>query len=156
MCSSLPLSHRKTTVVHWFARNTSAKSSSAWAYKGQNVPHRSLRFLLMLLSTLSGYIKCSNFTPAWRRTKVLWCENQLQKGLYHSLWEEKRLCARKFQDLSSMDHRGEMRETPYEKWPFCYFMAEFSIVWRRQKLVWIGCHMGSLPLCGWRHPGCQT
>lgn len=151
---SLPLLCRKTTVVRWFARNMSGKSSSVWAYKGQNAPHHSLRFLLTLRSTLSGYIKCSNFTPVWRGTKILWCENQLHKGLYHSLREEIQLCARKFQDLSSTDHRGEMRETPYEKWPFCYFMAEFSILRRVKKLV-IGYHMESAPLRRWRRPSCQ-
>lgn len=68
MCHSLPFSCRKTMAVHWFARNMSVKSSSVWASKGQNAPHRSLRFLLTLLSTLSGYTKCSNFTPVWTGT----------------------------------------------------------------------------------------
>lgn len=68
MCHSRPFSCRKTMVVHWSARNMSAKSSSAWAFKGRNAPHRSPHFLLTLLSTLSGYTKCSNFTPVWRAT----------------------------------------------------------------------------------------
>lgn len=119
MCHSCLFSCRKTMVVHWSARNMSAKSSSVWAFKGQNAPHRSLHFLLTLRSTLSGYTKCSNFTPIWRGTDdVAWLDHSLRKEI-----------------PPSMNHREKWGKSLNGMWPFADFMPDFVILQRGHNLV---------------------
>lgn len=69
------------------------------------------------------------------------------------------LWASKFQDLSSMNQRGEKwGKSPDGKWPFWDFVPEFVILQRRHSLViedWINQTESILPLCKWRHPGGQ-
>lgn len=139
--SSSPFSCRKTMVVHWFARNMSAKSSSVWASKGQNVPHLSLRSLLTLLSTLSGYTKSSNFTPVWRGTDVVvWKWTPCTTLPQHT--KEGAALGQQIPRLLRRGPRGRNEEkSPYGKWSIlgfcgwiCYFteMTEISD-WRLDK-----------------------
>lgn len=115
----------------------SAKSSSVWASKEQNVPHRSPRFLLTLLSTLSGYTKCSNFTPVWRGTDgVVWKSTQSrtvpQPARGGSALGQK--IPRPLQH--GPQGRNEFQENNLmESGQFRFFVAEFVILWRGQRLV---------------------
>lgn len=157
--SSSPFSCRKTMVVHWFARNMSAKSSSVWASKGQNVPHLSLRSLLTLLSTLSGYTKSSNFTPVWRGTDVVvWKWTPCTTLPQHT--KGGAALGQQIPRLLRRGPRGRNEENHLmESGPFWDFVAEFVILQRWQRLVtedWIN-QMETNPFfhfCEQRHPGC--
>lgn len=106
-CCSLPSPCRKTMAVRWFARNMSAKSSWAWASNGQSVHHHSLHFLSTLLSTLSGYTKCSNFTPVWRGTEgVVWKQTP-RRGAHFG---------------APYTTREKWGQSLYGKWPFWDFV----------------------------------
>lgn len=160
MCPLLPFfSCRKTMAVRWFARNTSAKSSSAWASKGRSAPHRSLRSLLTLLSTPSGYTKCSNFTPVWRGTDgVVWKSTpcmtlprpaKRRGGFGPTNSNSSPACAA----------GEEWGKSPYGEWPFWDIVAEFVNFTERTEISdWSLDNPNGissvLPLCKWKHPGC--
>lgn len=104
-----------------------AKSSSVWAFKGQNVPRRSLRFLLMLPSTLSGYTKYSNFTPVWKGTDgMVW-----KSTPYRTVPQPTRGGAALGQKISRpLQHgprgRNEMRlNGKWPVWDFCGWICNF-------------------------------
>lgn len=147
---------RKTTAVRWFARNTSAKSSSVWASSGPNAPRRSRRFSWTSPSTRSGYIKCLNFTPTRRRTDgVLWKRNC--EGLDRRRGDVQ---AKKIPKTSpARSTRDEWGKSPYGKWPFWDFALEFVRARTYSGWViegWIQQTESVLPLCKWRHFGCRA
>lgn len=69
----------------------------------------------MLPSTLSGYTKCSNFTPVWRRTDgvsapcTIWARLARRRVGPVSFW------ASEFKDHNSMNHWGEMKKITWWK-----------------------------------------
>lgn len=68
LTSPQPFVCRKTTGVHWFAKNMSVKSSLVWALKERNALRHSQHFLSTWLFIPSGYTKCLNFTQMWTGT----------------------------------------------------------------------------------------
>lgn len=155
-CHSLRSSHRKTTAVRWFARNTSAKLSSAWASNGPNAPRRSRRFSWTSPSTRSGFTKCLSFTPARTRTDSALRKRNCE-ALNHRRGGDQ---AKEIPKTSPAQPTGEeWGKWPFGKWPFWDFALEFG---RRRTYGgwviegWIQQTESVLPLCKWRHLGCRA
>lgn len=149
-------SSRKTTAVRWFAENTSAKLSSAWASNGPNVPRRSRRSSWTWPSTRSGYTKCLNFTPTRRRTDgAPWKRNC--EGLDRRRGGAQ---AKKIPKTSpARSTREEWGKSPRGKWPFWDFALEFVRTRTCSGWViegWIQQTESVVPLCKWRRLGCQA